>query len=440
MIENKTILAIKKQLLTESFFKERRNKKLFRYLDEQVVKKCFANLCEQSTNENILNIETINLTKNEIIDIIDKFIQQRSFKYLVKKRYIFEIVKISNLPMQKISKIISKNKYMQLGKKLVLASEEIKYISFDFLILRILNNFILKMEDTAVIDYYSTLKKNILKRFMFYQYQHETKEKTSTYLCWVDLLLNATLEKNISAQDFICINKKIIDLTRCNIDLLWKISSSTSYLLQQDSFCDEHDLRNFRREILKKINTDYQFHNFKKNNVIDIMTSVLSKKTTCKEDFYQLFDAIKLFSQNSVSDKLFCFNLFWYIINQNKKTNIFSFRFIREYFLNTLFNIINNDDSVDVKIEEYLFLSMLLCNQDDFNIHQADIFERLMILLKDFNNSETTITSQLFYKFCDILDYLLTKIQNINHIDISAFLASNKRTELMIKKHLVLSI
>ena len=438
MNENKNILTIKKQLLTESFYKARNNKKLFRDLDERVIKKCFFTLAEQSTNENILNIDTLNLTSQDVHDFFDRFIKQKNFKTLYYKRQIYEIVKLSNLPAQKLLKLLSKSNFLQLGKKLSCIVSESLNIGLDFLVLRIINNLLLKISSDDIKKLYFDIRNSIFKKLKIFPYTLEKKESISTYFCWIDLLLNATLEYVITPQDYINITKKIVYLTSKNIDLLWKISSSLSFLLQQNSFCDVHILRNHKRDVIKKINEEYLFQTFSKDDVIDIMTNTLSKKTVWKEDYYQLFDAIRLFAEKSDKNKLFCFTLLWYIFSQHKKNDIFSYRFVREYFLNTLFNIINNQDSTDVKIEEYLFLSMLI-SRDAFNNHKAELFERLLLLLKSFNNNNLSISSQLFYKFCDILDFVSTKLTVLNYKNIASILANDKRTEEKIIKHLELS-
>ena len=81
----------------------------------------------------------------------------------------------------------------------------------------------------------------------------------------------------------------------------------------------------------------------------------------------------------------------------------------------------------------------MLISRDAFNNHKAELFERLLLLLKRFNNNDLSISSQLFYKFCDILDFVSTKLTVLNYKNIASILANDKRTEEKIIKHLELS-
>ena len=435
MNNKRDILIIKKQLVAESLFKERKNKKLFKHFDELIIKKCFLNLREQSDDENILSLNTSNLTTKEITAIIDNFIKLQPSKDLYKKRNIFEIVKISNLPKTKLQKILYPQKYKILEQKILNVSCETNLISLDFIALRIFNNLILKTDNLEVINELSKLKKNILERMNKNTYKPENNIKTNTLLCWIDLLVNLTLEKEIPLKDYIKLNIKILSLTIKNIDLLWKITASTTFLLNQPDFCDAHTLRSFKRFLNKQINQLYTLQNFDKNKTLNIMIDTLTKPTVLKEDYYYLFDSIKLLAQQTPDDKLYCFNLLWYLLYQDKKLYIFNQRFIREYFLKTLFDLIDFQDILEIKIEEYIFLVMLLLDKDFFVLQQNDIFEKAINLLQNFNNKNSKITPQLFYKFCDMLDYLMDKKSSIKHSSILSFLANEKRTVKTLGKH-----
>ena len=435
MSDREQVLDIEKELLIKNLFQSSQDKKLFKTLDKQLTQQYFTNVTTLSSNENILNLNAVTTTTSELNSVINKFLNIKNISAVFSGRSIYEIVKLSNLPAQKINKVLSPQKIISICDKLSAVSHETKYISFDFLILRIADNFLFKITDHASKKVLTLLKKETKHNLIAKKYQPEKKNKTNTYLCWVDSILNLTIANTLSADEYITVCNKIINLTSPSSDLLWKMSSSASLLLQNSQFSDANNLRNFKRNLQKRATSDSSVNKYNQKKTTELLIQTLAKSIISKEDCYYLFNNLKVLAENNPSDKLYCLKICHYLFYRHTIKKLFSYRHIRENFLKTLFDIITDDDDIEAAETSFLFLCKLLTDKENFEIHFNIVFEKALYLLKKINNNHSIITPQKFYKYCNILDYLAKK--NHIYLDLPLYnsLANSYRSIKTIQRH-----
>lgn len=121
------------------------NKNFYNELDELLVKKRFDNVLELSLNENIYKIDMTLITNKDVSKMVNEFIKLSGNKQIYNKRNIYELLKVSNLPIEKLEKLFKDEKFLKLPEILNRVSRETSLLRFDFLVLRILDNFILKL-------------------------------------------------------------------------------------------------------------------------------------------------------------------------------------------------------------------------------------------------------------------------------------------------------
>lgn len=434
-------LSLEKYTKLTKILADKNNTKFFKEMDSLLIKKRFDNAYELSLNENLLNINSLDITTNDIIPIINNFIKEANSNSVMEKRNIFEVVKVSNLPVDRLKKIFNEKKFIQLGDILTKVSRETKYMSFDFLILRILDNFTIKYKNAKVIKYYQSIQKQILTKLSYSSYEQEKKEKETIYLCWVDRLLYAVENKDIKIDKYIEICKKILELTNENFTYThWKILHTVNYLLLQMDFSANQNLKQFKRKLVSTISESYKSIKLSQDELKKIAISVLAKEVLNKEDFYYLSDMISLTADRSVEDKLFCFKLCRYIIKQNEKQNIFNYRFIRKYFIETLFKIMKISDDFSVKEEELQTLITLFHIDAYFCFYRLDIINKIVFIMRSMNNGKTKLTNYNFYRYCHILDYIMISNKDIRSTKIINDICTSNENKKKISKYFKLTL
>lgn len=434
-------LSLEKYTILTTILADKNNAKFFKEMDNMLITKRFDNAYELSLNENILNINSFDLTSNDVISVINSFIKISNNRNLVKKRNIYEIVKISNMPVEKLQRIFNEKKFLKLGEALINVSRETRFISFDFLALRIIDNFIIKYKNAVVLNSYQNIKKQILYKITHHSYDPEKKEKETNYLCWIDRLLYAAENKEILIDDYIKICEKVLNLINGNfIYTYWKILHAVNFLLLQQDFSTNANLRKFKRILISKINENYKEISLSQDELKKIAVSVLAKESSNKEDFYYLFDLISLTADKSIEDKVFCFKLCRYIIKQNSKQNIFCFRFIRKYFLETIFKIIRISDDFSVKEEELQTLISLLHVDAYFCFNRHDIINKIVLILRSMNNGDKKLTANNFYRYCHILDYIMVSNSDIKNPKIINDICATDSDKRRISKYFQLTL
>lgn len=429
--------CLHKYLLIKNILDKKDIMKTFNYYDELLIAKKFIDTRELSLTENILNLDTINLSHDDISNIISDFIKKADSPNFIKKSNLYELIKISNLKDQKINKSISEKTFMTLGDKFRAISHKNLYISVDFAILRLLDNFVIKLKNPAVKNHYNSIKKDILRKLLTFSYQKEEREKQVTYFCWIDRVLSAILKNEISLYEFMELNIKILRLTPNNLDACWKVLQTVNYLCFQPSYNDSNKLRKFKRDVFKIIKNKYDEKIFTKDNVVNLMISTLARENLYKEDFYYLFDSIKFLSQKTEEDKFFCLNLCEYILYINNRQNIFCYRFVREYFLNTINEMMNKDDSLEIKEKEVNLLISMFHEKSFFILNKVDLFYKIVDIVHYLNNEN--VTKNKFYKYCDILDYILFNNPDIKTLNIVDTLSIKQSDKTKISKRFELS-
>lgn len=433
-------ISFDKYYILTSIMNNNKDSRLFNYLDSEIVKKRFDITAELSLTENILHISTYKLTGKNIIKIINDFIKSTEKMNFLEKRNLFELVKITALPADKLEKIIPSELHLALAKLFSNVSRETNFLSFDFLILKIMDNLILKNNDANVKKAYTKVKKNIIDKLLCEPYYEEKNEKETTLLCWVDRLLYAIINEEIPPTGFVSLAKKIFRLTTKSLYLQWKVLHSVNYILLQKEFSTSSDLKVFKRELIKSIKNQYDYTNFTLEEVENLVVSTLARKNSCKEDFYYLFDVIRLTSQKSENNRFYCLMLCKYIINHNSKQNIFCFRFIRKYFIEMLFEIINKPkESLKIKEEELEVLITLFHVDSYFCFYRHDIFNKIVNILKSINNGKTKLSNANFYRFCDVLDYIMNENPDMFDENIIKDLSRKDDDEIKIKKYFSLA-
>ncbi len=438
MYFEKEIIEKKKFLLLEKLLNSSTNKKLFDFLDALILEKCFDNAYEYSLNENIESIYKQNISSSYINCILETFFVEVENKIIYTTRSIYELAKISKLPSKKINKIISDETYLKIETYLRYVSHETNLISFDFLVLRITDNFLLKIKDKKNIKIeksYLQLKKSILNKMLDYSYIHEKKEKETTFLCWIDRLLKALVDDEINAHQFICIIKKVLLITKPSFELYWKIINSLDYLLSLENFISADELKKLKKEIEKLIEKQYICYDISVKNLRNIFISILAKQQIIKEDYYYLFDTLSSVSRKSDKTKLYVLKLCEYMIYISAKKQIFHYRFIRKYFTDTVLSLFNLQDSIEAKDEELQLLVRLWYMDDFFCFEKNRLLFSFVSVLKSINSENTKLSHNNFYKYCDILDYIIATTPDLPKNNIVDFLAYNSANKSKLRKH-----
>ncbi|MCM1323166.1 MAG: hypothetical protein NC218_03185 [Acetobacter sp.] len=413
-----------------SIINDSKNNRFFSELDALLIKKRFENVYELSLTENILRTSSHNLTSSNIKKILNIFFKTTLTSDINEKRYLYEIVKLSNLPAEKLNRAINAEMLSTLISSLSTVSRETFFISFDFLILRILDNFILKYNNKLMLKDFINVKNNVLKKLTRDNYQIERNEKETTFLCWIDRILSATINEEITPNDFISINKKIFGLTHNTIYGYWKVLHSTNYLLLQHEFSANESLRAFKRELMRNI--ENQYTSFASNiiEIKELTIAILAKRTPNKEDFYYLFDTLKITAKQNEENMLYCIKLCQYIIEQNSYQNIFCYRFIRKYFIEMFYDILDNSfNNIEIMNEEIATLMSLFHIDSYFCFDRNAIFKNIIDVMKKMNNGQNKLNYSNFYKFCDAIDYIVSEnidVLTCNIIDYISYQDLNK--------------
>lgn len=437
MSPDKEKISLDKYLLIKTLLEKKEYKRLFSDYDELLIRKKFADIRELSVTENILTLDAINLTPKDITNIVRDFIKKADSPTLLRKSNLYELIKVSNLKSPRINKNLAEKTLITLGEKLKNLFNKTELISFDFAILRVLDNFIIKINNPVIKNSYNALKKDLLRKMLSFTYQKEEREKQVTYFCWIDRLLTAILKNEITLYEFMELNIKVLKLVPNHLDACWKVLQTASYLCFQPSYSDSNKIRKFRRDVSKIIKNKYIDVIFNKDTVTELMINTLARENSFKEDFYYLFDAIKILSQKSEEDKLFCFDLFEYILHVNERQNIFCYRFVREYFMNILNEMITSEDSLNLKEKEVSLLISLFHEKSFFLLHQSELFKKLVAVICSFNKEN--ITKNKFYKYCDMLDYMLSNNSNIKYPELLTVLSVKQEDKTKISKRFELS-
>lgn len=413
-----------------------KNKKFYNNMDELLIKKRFYNAHELTLNENIFNIDSTLITEKDVQKIVSDFLLVSNNINFLNKKNIYEILEISYLPAQKLHKLFLSDKFIKLKNVFDIVSRETKLLSYDFIILKTTDNFIKKLSfnNNSQKKDFEKIRDFIAKKLINFNYEFEKKERETNFLCWIDRVLIGTINKEFTPVDFQIICNKIINKTNHSVYLYWKILNSVNYILLQRDFSGHTKLRTFKSDLEKAIEKKYTLMDLSQDELIDLTISVLSKDYPSKEDFYYLFDSIAVLASKSNKDKMFCIDLCEYIIYYDTKYNIFSYRFVRKHFLNTVFKIIRMYDNIEIKNEELSLLIKLFHVDHFFSFYRKDVFQLIIDILKNINNSDEKLTHNNFYKYCDIVDYLTYSNSDLCDIDIINYISFNKENSKKIAK------
>lgn len=440
MIQSIKDVSKNKYYTMTSIINNNKDKHFFNQMDSLLVKRRFDDAYELSLCENLLHVSTYNLTSVNIIKIIKDFINFAKKTNFFEKRNLYEIVKLSTLPTDKLKLSFNISLYKELADIFNIVSCATKLISFDFLILKIADNFALKINNESIKTAFVQIRKNILKKIINNDYNEEKREKETTVLCWIDRILSAVINEEISPENFVTLTNKIFNLTDKTIYSLWKLLHSINYLLLQKEFSASNTLRKYKREIIKSINTLYNNVDFTPSEVTNLVVKTLAKRFLYKEDYYYLFDVLELTSQKCIENKIHCLKMCKYIIYHNSKQNIFCFRFIRKYFIEMLFRIIDIPyENIRIKEEEISILIALFHVDTYFCFNRYEIFSKIISVLKTINNGKTKLNNINFYRFCDALDYIMSENPDVKDYEIIKHLSCKEDDVLKLKKYFILT-
>lgn len=247
-------ISAKRYMLIRNILDNSENKKFYNEMDALLLKKYFDNAYETSLLEDMYRINSSDISNKIIFNFLDNFELSVKNGTILKTRHLFELVKISSLPTAKLKKTFSTEICKKIAILLTDVSHETILISNDFLILRISENLILTNESNKdIVNDFSILKNSILKKMSSFCYSKESREKENTYLCWIDMILQKVIVKELSVTNFIQICEQIFSLTTHTVYLYWKILNSINYLLLQRDYSAHTNLRKYKTEIEKII-------------------------------------------------------------------------------------------------------------------------------------------------------------------------------------------
>lgn len=365
-----------------------KNNKLFNKYDEILIKKCFSYIHDLSETESILNIKTLALKPGDIKNIVECFITYKK----TTKTDIYNILRISNLARFRIEHSINEEDLLKIGKKVASVSHETSSICIDFELLRVMDNFISRSKTAHLKNYFNSIRKDILRKIMRFDYKEIIEERRVNYLYWINRILEAFLQEDLTVYEFVDFNKKIMYLLPDFMDLHWEIIRIANFLYFHPKYCCSSVLRRFRRNMIKIIKTKYNPIAINKDYVLNALFNTLSQQPVNKESFYYLFDLIKILSEKSTEDKLFCFNLLEYLVYRDERQNIFCYRFIREMFLKMLENILKKDDDYRIKEREF-YLIFILSENENFSYFYNEKISNFINFLMDSVSQQNNNTS-----------------------------------------------
>jgi hypothetical protein len=395
----------------------------FKKLNLLIMQKQFSNLSDLSIIENILLSKNNDLSKKDINKVVKNYISEDCSKILSKTRTTYELIKILNLPKQKTEKILNTNCFIDIINKSNILIENSNLISQDLSILRIIDNIFLRTTKFEIQNEYFKTKRNLINKLSTFNYKKEKKEKDVTILCWLDVLLNNLQESRISPDEYILITQKILDLTTPSIDVYCKLISSLNIILLEQKFSGKISLKNYRKYISRYMDINFSESFMEISDVRNILVDVLAKDTPSREYFYYLFDIIKNAGNMSIQTKYTSLVFCRFILEYNKKFKIFNLRFIRKYFIDMFFKLLDNIDNIKIKEEEMNILLKLFHTDVFYNFYKKDIFDKMVKVVKMIGRLDKT-SNTTFYKYCDILDYILHTNKDINFPNIFSALSS----------------
>ena len=396
--------AVKKQY--NSLINRCKNNKIFNKYDEILVKRYFSNIQDLSLTENIINIKTLTLTPADIKNIVEKFITHQK----INKADIQNILKVSNLADFRVEHYINDNTILKIGEKIANVSRETTSICVDFELLRILDNFISYIKIAHLKNNFNAIRKSLFRKIMCFDYKKSNIELRVNYICWINRILDAYLKEDINTYEFMDLCRKLIYLMPNYIDLHWEIIHILNFLCFHPRYCCSSLLRKFKRNMLKSVKIKYQTIIIDKDNILDIMFDILSQQDINRENFYYLFDLIKIFSDQSDDDKLCSLDICTYLLYRDKKQNIFCFRFVREMFLRILEYIIKKDDNYLIKEKEICFMFLLLENENFSYLYSNKIFMFIDYLINSMQQQSDNKINNKIKKYIHFLN--LTKSEN----------------------------
>ena len=426
-LEEKNLSNLK-HFMVYSTINSNDNSVFYKKMDELLLRKRFSTAQDLSLNEHIYKIDMTLITEKDIQKITNEFISNSKHKNIYNKRNLHELLKISNLPTQKLCKFFASEKLEALALALDVVSRETVLISKSFIILRIIDNIILKLQkiNPNKVCLFEKIREQTIKKLINFDFKEEENEKETTCLCWIDRLLSATINKEIGVLDFQNICNKVLKQTCCGVSLYWKIVNSISFLLLQMEFSSDRNLRTYKAKIDKIIEKKYTFMDLSDDELKNITASTLAKENLIKEDFYYLFDCIKIFAAKSQENKDFSLDLCFYIIYHDLKYNIFSYRFIRKYFIEMVLKLSSLFDNIKIKNKEFLLLLKLFHVDHFYCFYRKEIFNSMVDILKNINLYEQKVTVGNFYKYLDMIDYIMYANNDVMNNDIVNYLSHSR--------------
>ena len=433
-------ISAKRYMLIRNILDSSENKKFYNEMDALLLKKYFDNAYETSLLEDMYRINSSDISNKIIFNFLDNFELSVKNGTILKTRHLFELVKISSLPTSKLKKTFTSEICKKIAILLTDVSHETILISNDFLILRVSDNLILNNEsDKDIVKDFSILKNSILKKMSSFSYSKESREKENTYLCWIDMILQKVIVKELSVTNFIQICEQIFSLTTHTVYLYWKILNSINYLLLQRDYSAHANLRKYKTEIEKIIEQKYINAQISIDELKNLLLTTLAKQQILKEDYYYLFDMMDIIVRSSCENKLFCLNLCEYLLYNNTKRFIFNYRFIRKYFIDIFLSWPKEKDTLPIKEKELHILINLLHTDVFFCFDRHRIVRAILYILKSINNNTCQLTHGNFYKYCEIIDYIMAKNPDLCFPNIIDFLSANNDNKQKIAKRFKLT-
>ena len=399
--------------------------KNFMNYNEILLKRHFHNIFELSEIQSITNIQSLNMQHAEIIAIINDFLEQSILDIIKNEDYLYSIVKITNIPHLRTEKILSHSILLRILKKLQHVSRETKSISLDFLVMRCVDNLILKTKDLLLKNKYKIFKQSIFKKIIIFPYEAENNVNSLVNIFMLNRIYQAAIDRDIIQSEFIKINKKILKILPYDINLMWKNIGILNNLIFQGNYSDTNALRNYKNEDLKQISVFSIQQKIDREIVFNTIFDILAKEFISKEDFYHISDLFYLISNRTEDDKHFALDMCFYVIYLDSKCHIFDNRFIRENFMKKIILIIKNTDSLTIKERELQLLFFMVFSNQIALHHKEIIIHKIIDLLIDLSKCKDKISYTRLYKYYDLINQILMDNPEIKYPEVAQFVKNN---------------
>ena len=174
-------------------------------------------------------------------------------------------------------------------------------------------------------------------------------------------------------------------------------------------------ITNYKKEIKKILSENTLYSNLNTKEIEKFCVSVLSSDIEENPNIEEFFFAIKNINFNDFNTVKYIINILLFIIYFDKKYNLFYIKKVREGYFYTIDYILKKNNLNELNEDILTLLVQLLHIDYFFMYYRQYILENIVSILNKTVISGKKLTTNNYYKYCDILDYFISN--NIKYIN-----------------------